>query len=96
MQRPGGCRLPAIVLGLLAWIYAGAATVVICAEYNAVRAGGMWPRSLLAPFTDDANLTLGDRRAYISYAKTEQHKTFQNIDVSFSEPPPPGPAPPVP
>jgi membrane protein len=84
----------AIVLGLLAWVYLGSVTVVICAEFNAVRAGGMWPRSLLAPFTDNTELTLGDQRAYISYAKTERHKSFESIDVSFGEPPPPGPAKP--
>ena len=37
----------AIVLGLLAWVYVGSVTVVMCAEFNAVRARGMWPRSLL-------------------------------------------------
>lgn len=84
----------AIVLGLLAWVYVGAVTVVMCAEFNVVRAKGMWPRSLLAPFTDNVDLTLGDKRAYISYAKTEQHKTFENIEVSFDEPPPPGSAKP--
>jgi hypothetical protein len=46
----------ALVLSLLAWIYLGAITVVICAEFNAVRAGQLWPRSLLAPFTDNAQL----------------------------------------
>jgi len=80
----------AIVLGLLAWVYLGSVTVVICAEFNAVRAREMWPRSLLAPFTDNAELTPGDQRAYISYAKTERHKSFESIDVSFGEPPPPG------
>jgi YihY family inner membrane protein len=86
----------ALVLGLLAWIYVGAVTTVICAEFNAVRAGGMWPRSLLAPFTDNANLTVGDQRAYISYAETERHKTFESIDVSFGGPPPPPLDPPPP
>jgi membrane protein len=81
----------AIVLGLLASIYLGAVTVVICAEFNAVRARQLWPRSLLAPFTDNVQLTPADQRAYISYAKTERHKTFENIDVSFSEPLPPRP-----
>jgi membrane protein len=81
----------AIVLGLLAWIYLGAVTTVICAEFNAVRAGQLWPRSLLTPFTDNAELTSADQRAYISYAKTERHKTFENIDVSFGEPPHPDP-----
>lgn len=66
--------------------------MVMCAEFNAVRVGGMWPRSLLASFTDNPDLAPGDRRAYISYAQTERHKSFQSIDVSFSEPPPPGPA----
>ena len=84
----------ALVLGLLAWIYLGAVTTVICAEFNAVRAGQLWPRSLLSPFTDNADLTPADRRAYTSYAKTERHKTFENIDVSFGEPPHPGPAKP--
>jgi membrane protein len=83
----------AIVLGLLAWVYVGSVTVVMCAEFNAVRARGMWPRSLLAPFTDNADLTVGDQRAYISYAKTELHKTFETIDVSFSLPPSPAPPP---
>lgn len=80
-------HLFAIVLGLLAWIYLGAVTVVICAEFNAVRAGQLWPRSLLGPFTDSADLTSADQRAYTSYAKTERRKGFQNIDVSFGEPP---------
>jgi membrane protein len=84
----------AIVLGLLAWIYLGAVTVVICAEFNAVRAGQLWPRSLLTPFTDTADLTPADQRAYISYAKTERHKSFENIDVSFGKPPHPGSAKP--
>lgn len=84
----------ALVLGLLAWIYLGALTVVICAEFNAVRAEQLWPRSLLGPFTDNADLTPADQRAYTSYAKTERHKSFENIDVSFGEPPPPGPAKP--
>ena len=84
----------ALVLGLLAWIYLGAVTTVICAEFNAVHAGQLWPRSLLAPFTDNTDLTPADRRAYASYAKTERHKSFENIDVSFGERPHPRPAEP--
>jgi YihY family inner membrane protein len=86
----------AIVLGLLAWVYVGSVTVVMCAEFNAVRARGMWPRSLLAPFSDNLDLTIGDQRAYISYAKTELHKTFETIEVTFQMPPPPDPAEPEP
>jgi membrane protein len=77
----------ALVLGTLAWIYFGAVTTVMCAEFNAVRAGQLWPRSLLTPFTDNVDLTPADRRAYTSYAKTERHKSFENIDVSFGERP---------
>ena len=67
---------------------------MICAEFNAVRAGQLWPRALLTPFTDNAVLTTADQRAYTSYAKTERHKSFENIDVSFGKPPAPGPAKP--
>jgi YihY family inner membrane protein len=86
----------AIVLGLMAWVYLGAVTVVVCAEFNAVRAGRLWPRGLLSPFASDAELTPADERAYTGYAKTERHKTFENIDVSFGEPAQPGPADPEP
>jgi membrane protein len=79
----------ALVLGTMAWIYLGALTTVLCAEFNAVRAGQLWPRSLLAVFTDGADLTPADRRAYTSYAQTERHKSIENIDVSFGEPPRP-------
>jgi membrane protein len=92
----GTYGLFALVLGLLAWIYLGALTTVLCAQFNAVRAVRLWPRSLLAPFPDNADLTLADQRAYTSYAKTERHKSFENIDVSFGEPAQPGPAEPEP
>jgi membrane protein len=84
----------AIVLGVLAWIYLGAVTVVVCAELNAVRAGRLWPRGLLAPFTGDAELTPADERAYTWYAQTERHKPTQEINVSFGDPPGPEPADP--
>jgi membrane protein len=75
-----------IVLGLLTWIYLGAVTFVICAEFNVVRVQRLWPRSLLTPFTDNVYLTPGDRRAYTSYAETERHKGFENVDVDFDGP----------
>jgi membrane protein len=82
-----------IVLGLLAWIYLAALSFVISAELNVVRTDRLWPRALLAPFTDQADLTAADRRAYTSYAETERHKGFQKIDVDFA-PPAPAPRPP--
>jgi YihY family inner membrane protein len=86
----------ALVLGLVAWIYVGAVTTLLCAEFNAVRADQLWPRSLLALFTDGPGLTPADRRAYASYAQTERHKSFEKIDVTFGERPRPAAAEPVP
>ncbi|MBW8481580.1 YihY/virulence factor BrkB family protein [Actinomadura parmotrematis] len=74
-----------IVLGLMAWIYLGALTVVLCAEINVVRDRRLWPRNLRTPFTDRVVLTKGDRRAYASYAETERHKTFERVDVDFGD-----------
>jgi hypothetical protein len=56
------------------------------AEINVVRERRLWPRSLLTPFTDNVELTAGDRRAYASYAETERHKGFENVDVDFDPP----------
>ncbi len=75
-----------LVLGLIAWIYLGALLIVTCAEYSAVRAKKLWPRSLLTPFTDNVRLTEGDRRAYSSYPRTEKHKGFETVEVEFHQP----------
>jgi hypothetical protein len=55
------------------------------AEINAVRTDRLWPRSLLTQFTDDVDLTAGDRRSYESYAQTERHKGFEQVDVQFHD-----------
>jgi YihY family inner membrane protein len=81
-----------VVLGLLVWLYLSAFTVVLCAEVNVVRARRLWPRSLLTPFTDDVQLTRGDRKAYTSYAETERHKGFETVEVDFDQDPPEGEA----
>ncbi|MDP9418045.1 MAG: YihY/virulence factor BrkB family protein [Actinomycetota bacterium] len=73
----------ALVLGLVAWIYLGAATVLLCAEINVVRAKHLYPRALLTPFTDAVDLTTADERAYAQYAKAERAKGFESVDVSF-------------
>ena len=78
-----------IVLGLLAWIYFSAVTIILCAEANVVRTERLWPRSLLAPFSDNIRLTPGDRRAYESYPGTEKHKGFETVEVAFDQPPEP-------
>jgi hypothetical protein len=77
-----------VVLGLLVWLYLSAFAVVLGAEVNAVRDGRLWPRSLLTPFTDDVQLTHGDRKAYASYAETERHKGFETVEVDFDQPEP--------
>jgi len=75
----------ALVLGLIAWIYVEAVVVVFAAEYNAVRRLGLAPRALLTPFTDNVELTDGDRAAYRDQAKAERTKGFERIDVHFED-----------
>lgn len=74
-----------IVLGLIAWLYAGALIFVLAAEVSAVRVHRLWPRSLLTPFTDRVQLSWGDRRAYTSYATTETYKGFEDVHVDFRQ-----------
>jgi membrane protein len=73
----------AIVLGLIAWIYVAAAVLVMCAQLNVVRVKRLWPRALLTPFTDDVDLTSGDRRTYTDAATAQRTKGFESVDVSF-------------
>jgi membrane protein len=72
-----------LVLGLLAWLYVEAVVVVIAAELNVVRQRHLYPRSLLTPFTDDADLTEGDQRAYALYVGSERYKGFEKVSASF-------------
>ena len=48
-----------------------------------VRVKHLWPRALLTPFTDDVDLTHGDRRTYADAAEAQRAKGFENVDVSF-------------
>lgn len=73
----------ALVLGLIAWIYIEAVTVVLCVEVNVVLAGRLYPRALLTPFTDNVDLTSGDEKAYAESAKAQRAKGFEKIDVDF-------------
>jgi membrane protein len=73
----------AIVLGLIAWIYVAATVLVMCAELNVVRVKRLWPRALMTPFTDDVDLTRGDRRTYTDVATAQRTKDFESVDVSF-------------
>jgi membrane protein len=73
----------AVVLGLLAFLYVTAVTVVLCVEVNVVRVDRLHPRSLMTPFTDNVALTAGDRQAYSDQAEAQRMKGFQDVDVSF-------------
>jgi hypothetical protein len=73
-----------IVLGLLAYLYIASSAVLLCTEINVVRVNRLSPRALLTPFTDNVELTAGDRRAYSRQAKAQRIKGFQRIHVDFT------------
>jgi uncharacterized BrkB/YihY/UPF0761 family membrane protein len=75
----------ALVLGLLAFLYLAAVSVVLSVEINVVRVDHLYPRALLTPFTDDVELTRGDRRTYRKQAKAQRAKGFQEIEVRFRD-----------
>ncbi|TWE12075.1 YihY/virulence factor BrkB family protein [Rudaeicoccus suwonensis] len=78
----------ATVLGLLAFLYLAALVIVLSMEIDAVRVKKLYPRALLTPFTDDVNLTGGDKRAYAGQAEATRTKGFEEIEVTFRPPPP--------
>jgi YihY family inner membrane protein len=76
----------ALVLGLLAFLYLSAVFCVLCVEINVVRVDRLWPRALLTPFTDDVDLTPGDRRSYTGLAKSQRSKGWEQVHVTFDPP----------
>jgi YihY family inner membrane protein len=76
-----------VALAAIAFVYLQALAVMIAAEVNVVRHLRLWPRALLTPFTDDVELTAGDRRAYSLYAATQQFKGFETICADFTREP---------
>ncbi|MBY6540840.1 YihY/virulence factor BrkB family protein [Rhodococcus sp. BP-349] len=76
----------AIVLGLLAFLYISSLVLVLCIEVNVVRTDRLHPRALLTPFTDNVELTDGDRDAYTAQAEAQRSKGFEEIEVTFGEP----------
>ncbi|AXT85947.1 ribonuclease BN [Aeromicrobium sp. A1-2] len=75
----------ALVLGLLAFIYIAAIMVVLGLEVNVVLRRHLYPRALLTPFTDNVILTEADQKAYSAYAKSQRHKGFQSVEVTFED-----------
>jgi hypothetical protein len=51
------------------------------------RASGKIPRALLTPFTDNVDLTDGDRSTYAAKAEAERTKVFEKVEVTFGLPP---------
>ncbi|MGF0309649.1 YihY/virulence factor BrkB family protein [Rhodococcus sp. IEGM1428] len=77
----------AVVLGLLAFLYVTSLSVVMCIEINVVRVDRLFPRALLAPFTDDVELTEGDKLTYTGQAEAQRSTAFEEIEVTFEDPP---------
>jgi uncharacterized BrkB/YihY/UPF0761 family membrane protein len=68
----------ALVLGLLAFLYAGAQLTMFAAEINVVRHRRLWPRSF---FSDP--LLPADERALTSSAEVEERVEEENVEVTF-------------
>ena len=77
----------ALVLGLLVFIYVAAIMVMFGLEVNVVLRRRLYPRALLTPFTDNVVLTEADQRAYAAYAKSQRHKGFEKVVVTFRDQP---------
>jgi inner membrane protein YhjD len=75
----------ALVLGLLAFLYLIATSLLLCAQANVVATDRLYPRALLTPFTDNVDLTRGDRETYVGQAKAQRAKGFERIDVTFDD-----------
>jgi YihY family inner membrane protein len=70
----------ATVIGLLAWIYLGAQLTLFAAEVNVVRKRQLWPRAIVQP-----PLTNADERALKSYAKQEERRPEEEVDVRIDD-----------
>jgi YihY family inner membrane protein len=70
----------ATVIGLLAWIYLGAQVTLLAAEGNVVKKLRLWPRAMVQP-----PLTEADQRALTQYAKQEERRPEQAVDVRIRD-----------
>jgi YihY family inner membrane protein len=68
----------ATVIGLLAWIYLGAQVTLYAAEVNVVKKRRLWPRGIVQP-----PLTEADKRALSDYAKQEERRAEERVDVTI-------------
>lgn len=73
----------AVVLGLLTWLFLAAGMIVLATEINVVRVKELYPRALLAPFTEEADLTGADEQSFTDTATSTRAKEFEEVDVTF-------------
>jgi membrane protein len=85
-ETEGMTAIFGVVLGLIGIIYIAAFVGVLGMEVNVVLARRLWPRSIRALFVDRGELTDADRRAYASYVRSQQHKSTENVEVTFEDP----------
>lgn len=74
-----------IVLGLIGFIYVAATVVVFSVELNVVLSKRLYPRALLAPFTDRERLTRADEKALGDVSRATKVKDYEEVDVSFDQ-----------
>ena len=70
----------ATVIGLLTWLYLAAQMFLVGAEVNVVRAGHLWPRSLV-----DTPIAGSDRRGPAEQVQEGQADEHETVDVGFEE-----------
>lgn len=75
----------ALVLGALAFLFLASVALVMCAEVNVVLVERLYPRALLGAFSDDADLTVADRKTYTKKVKAERVKAFERVSVRFDD-----------
>lgn len=59
---------------------------VFAVEVNVVAQRHLWPRALLAPFTDQIQLTPADKRAYTAIRGERDAQRIRVVDVDFGVP----------
>ena len=75
----------ALVLGLMAWLFIVACILVFSVEINVVRVKGLYPRALLAPFTEDTELTGADEQSFTDQAEATSAKESEDVEVTFDD-----------
>ncbi len=73
----------ALVLGLMAWLFLVACILVLSVEINVVRVKELYPRALLAPFTEDTELTGADEQSFTDQAEATKAKESEDVEVTF-------------